>query len=407
MSHPQAYFSSSEVLAASPGLERLADALPRADTLRVSEVEGLGLVAARTVDGFTHAVAGLDGLLGIQLWDAPHWRTDPGPVELPALEPGPLDLARALEVLADAPEGVATTLLDAALAGAVAFTDPDPERRAAWIAWISFALPPAQAARLTFTTDHPDPAVQVSASAEAEGAIDATQPSAAEPSLYARAALELARRGDLTAALAHLEAADGVALAVHGGATHLIAPDELPRALALITELAERGHVHEAARAASALPSPSAALVPAPVVPAPVVIEEAEPEPIEAEVVPEPFQFARVEREPIMEAEVVPEVEPEAPAEAAEALPDTDAWSSLLSELKTESVEPEPEPDPVEPEPPEVEPDIVEASYELGISLEAFAASLAPEVPPVELKEFEVRMSLAEFEASLKPRKEP
>ena len=97
-----------------------------------------------------------------------------------------------------------------------------------------------------------------------------------------------------------------------------------------------------------------------------------------------------------------------------------DAWSSLLSELKTETIQPDetlpirPEPEP-EPEPEaEVQPDIVEATYELGISLEAFAASLhaaeppAPQddEPPMELAVFEVGMSVAELEASLELERE-
>jgi hypothetical protein len=436
--HPQAYFDSTEVLAASDALDpaALLPALPGHDGLRVSAIEGLGLVAARRVGDFTHVVTGVRA--GADLFDAPFWRVEPGPLELEALETRPADLG----FLAEAPTGVATRLLDAALAGPVVFSDPDDERRAAWVIWLRFALP--DGAALTFSTAGDD-GVRVSASAESSlDAIDATEPCDLQSTLYARVALDLALRGELQEATERLEAPDGVALAVYGGATDLLVPDQLPQALELITELAGAGEVRLAARAAAALPTAVAgtALV---LHESPPLPEPVEPEPdeiVDAEVVEDapirldddtvvevPFEV--VPAEDVEEGDVVVEApfevahaEPvEADEEPDDELPDLDAWSSLLSELMAESVTPDeelpslpsidelrireryaavPDPEPViEPEPePEPEPGM---SIEFGVALEAFARSLsqAPEPPPVE--EQEVGMSLAELEASLEP----
>src|SRR3954451_3356325 len=131
MSHPQAYLNGSEVIAASPSLEgaRLVVPEPGGDALLVTEVEGHGLVVARFTGGFTHVVTGLDRP-GIELWNAPFWRSsaDERPHELAELPPGP-SLA-----LATGPPGVREALVDAALAGHVTLVDPDHARRAAWIA---------------------------------------------------------------------------------------------------------------------------------------------------------------------------------------------------------------------------------------------------------------------------------
>lgn len=485
--HPQAYFDSEQVLASSPELDsgRLLDALPRGDGLRVSAVEGFGLVAARRVGDFTHVVTGLDGVSPVELLG---WQKDDGDFE--DMRTAPVDLG----FLADAPPGVATRLLDAALAGPVVFSEPDEDLRLAWIAWITYALP--DGATLTVSTaGDEDARIRV---ADEPGAIDATKPCDLIPSLYARVAVQLAARGELRTAVARLEEPDGPALAVHGGATDLIAPHQLPLALQLITELATAGHVREAARAAARLPTGVAGtslvirqeeeiLLPAIVEPEPELFLEAdvveEPEPLpEPEVVDEPiavpFEPARVEKpeevetvaieadprdedepdeaavepeppgvtddpylirddeiievpfelvpkdeeEPVFEptpgAEIPDDVvvsvpfdvePPEEPEE--EPLPDMDAWSSLLSDLKTESVQPDETlpvlPDPVAPEP---EP-AAETTYELGISLEAFAKSLgaAPEPEPERseevLEEQELGMSLAELEESLKREK--
>src|SRR3954464_15709597 len=98
MSHPQAYLSDSEVIAASPALESAPlAALTGTDGLKVTAVEGVGMVAARTVGGFTHVVVLPHEMRGIELWDAPHWRSGGDALEpLEPLEPGPLDLPRTL-----------------------------------------------------------------------------------------------------------------------------------------------------------------------------------------------------------------------------------------------------------------------------------------------------------------------
>ena len=231
--HPQAYFDSDQVLASSPELDpgRLLDALPRGDGLRVSAVEGSAWsppAASATSPTSSRA------------------STVSVPVELSGLADGRRSTSRTcaprpvdLGFLADAPPGVATRLLDAALAGPVVFSEPDEDLRLAWIAWLTYALP--DGATLTFSTaGDEDARIRV---ADEPDAIDATKPCDLIPSLYARVAVQLAARGELRAAVARLEEPDGLALAVHGGATDLIAPHQLPLALQLITELATAGDV--------------------------------------------------------------------------------------------------------------------------------------------------------------------
>src|SRR3954454_10344668 len=120
MSHRQAYFSSPESHEASvalgpAALAALGELYTGEDGLAVFELEGLGMVAARTVDGFTHFLVGpFDGLLGIELWDSPHWREQGSEIEeVRQLEPGPPDLS----MLDGAPGGVHAALLEAALEG--------------------------------------------------------------------------------------------------------------------------------------------------------------------------------------------------------------------------------------------------------------------------------------------------
>lgn len=449
--HPQAYFEFDQVLASHDALDphALVAVLPARDGLRVSRVDGLGLVAARRRDDFTHVVAGVSA--AVELWGADFWATQPEDLELDELDATPIDL----DFVADAPPGVATRLLDAALAGPVVFYAPDERQRTAWVAWLTYALP--DGASLTFSTAG-DEGVRVSATTEpSPDAIDTTAPCELAATFYSRVAAHLAARGGLQEAVARLQEPDGLALAVYGGATDLIAPHQLPLALQLITELASSGEVALAARAAAALPGagPTTALAvreaPAPTDLAPVDepdeivdAEVVEDEPLElpapvAEVVEEPGPFEELHEDEVIEVpfETVP-AEPERPDEDEdEGLPDADAWSNLLAELKAESVEPDaslpplpeieqrrvrdrfvPPPAPVQPEP---EPEPTELSVELGISLEAFAQSLSqvpePEAPleepapPAEeeevISEQEIGMSLADLEASLKKDEQP
>src|SRR3954463_891382 len=99
MSHRQGYFRSPAPGAASSTLGPAALAALGAlytgeDALKVDAVEGLGMVASRTVGGFAHVVVGpFDGLRGIELWDAPHWRSDGDDVEeVSRLEPAPPEI---------------------------------------------------------------------------------------------------------------------------------------------------------------------------------------------------------------------------------------------------------------------------------------------------------------------------
>jgi hypothetical protein len=248
VSHPQAYFESLEPRAASPSLDAAALSALGAlytgeDGFRVDAVEGLGMVASRTTDGFTHMVVGpFDGLLGIELYNAPHWRDSGDELEeLIALEPAPPGLE---------PAGA---LLDAVLSGeSVAFSEPDEERRAALIAFVCFALPRAEGERLTFATftSHPDD-LRLAATTPEHATIDPFAPATGR---YAQVAAELARRGTLLEVTHRLDVPDAVALAVGAGATDLITPDELPRTLELITAMVAAGDVATAARAAAAIP---------------------------------------------------------------------------------------------------------------------------------------------------------
>lgn len=153
--------------------------------LKVLAVDGLGTVVSRTRyvgrefrgrngepdegrfgNYFSHIVLGsgadpFDGLLGIELWEADHWTERESDTqalpELGRLAPGPLVAERVAGILATAPGDVRAAVLDAAVAALdggprVVVVDPDNARAAAWIGWVSYALPATQAQRLTFTT---------------------------------------------------------------------------------------------------------------------------------------------------------------------------------------------------------------------------------------------------------------
>ncbi len=448
--HPQAYLSASEVIAASPSLDVDNLTLPDAggDALLVVESNGHGLIAARVEGDFAHVVFGLDAP-GIELWEAPHWRTDGEHLEeIHEIEPGPLDFARAVDLLADAPPGVHEEVLDAALAGPMVLLEDDPELRAAWIAWLAATVP----GPLTFTTFATRPLnVRVSATTHAyaaafANAIDTSRPSIMAPSRYAQVATALAARNP--AALKPAREPDAIALAVAGGATDLLTPEDLPRALELITALAGDGDVVTAARAAAALgsrPLRSTELVLSAPPAATAVEVHVEPEPEEviedAEVVREEFfettttldAFAsaltawaprRLEQADVIEEtfeEGMPLTELEAEVEHLPGDDDAPAHAEGRESLQ-ELMAAEPEivtPVFVEPEisedsgrslgelmaafttdPLEDEPPVREETFEGGVSLHDLEATL--EIT----EEAEVGMSLDEFEASLKRERE-
>src|SRR4051812_30926352 len=122
MSHPQAYLSASDVIAASPSLARASLVLPDpgGDALLVTEVDGHGLVAALRTGDFTHVVVGVDRP-AIELWDAPFWRAAAGGEALDDL--AELPLGPRVPLPTGAP-GVREALVDAALAGSVTLVDP-------------------------------------------------------------------------------------------------------------------------------------------------------------------------------------------------------------------------------------------------------------------------------------------
>lgn len=350
MSHPQAFHTSCRNgLAAHPGfqfnaaspsldrslLSRLASQhagyhvprdMPLEPTagdlarfpvaLKVSPVDGAGVVVSRTTyvgrefrgrDGkpdegrfgnyFSHIVVGagaepFDGLLGIELWDAPHWTDSESPepdlIELERLEPGPLDVDHVASILSAAPRGVMAAVLDAALAALdggprVVLVEADCSRASAWIGWISYALPAAQAQGLTFTTFDGRPRYaddvhvcvttpacdtafaqhEIGHSVRLLDVGDAVPGD--RPSLYARVALVLAEQGtDALATAIRTVPPDagagrrGAWLAVAGGLTELVEGDELPAVVDLLRELTARGDVARAAATAKELPADTA-----------------------------------------------------------------------------------------------------------------------------------------------------
>jgi hypothetical protein len=284
--------------------------------LRVAPVDGAGAVVSRTVyvgrefrgrDGapdegrfgnyFSHIVVGnpgddpFDGLLGIELWDAGHWSdvesSTPELAELGRLQPGPLDFDRVASLLEGVPRELMAAALDAAMEALdggprVVLVDADSARAAAWIGWISFALPTADARRLTFTTfggrpRYADdvhvcvttPACDIAfGSHEIGSAVRVLEVAAAAPcarlSLYARAALALAQQGTdalATAVRAVSSETDGMRrgarLAIAGPLPELDG-DDLPPILDALRELTERGQVGCAATTAKELPADAA-----------------------------------------------------------------------------------------------------------------------------------------------------
>lgn len=350
MSHPQAFHTSCrsglatnpgfQFNAASPSLDRTllsrlasthagyhvprdmpleptADDLARFPVaLKVAPVDGAGTVVSRTIyvgrefrgengrpdegrfgNYFSHIVIGgdhepFDGLLGIELWDAPHWTgsESPEPVlaDLGRLQPGPLDVERVADMLVAVPRGLLGAVLDAAIAALdggprVVLVDADNSRAAAWIGWVAYALPATQAQRLTFTTfdgrpRYADdvhlcittPACDIAFAQHELGhsvrLIDAGGVAPAERlSLYARVALALAEQGtDPLATAVRAVPPDaagprrGAWLAIAGALTELVEGDELASVVDLLRELAAGGRVAMAAETAKELPANTA-----------------------------------------------------------------------------------------------------------------------------------------------------
>ncbi len=285
--------------------------------LKVAPVDGLGTVVSRTTyvgrefrgrDGqpdegrfgnyFSHIVVGgadgdaFDGLLGIELWDSPHWTehesAQPTLPEIGPLQPGSLDVARVMSILSAIPHDVMAAVLDAAVVALdggprLVIIDSASERSAAWIGWISYALPAEQARQLTFTTFDGRPRyaddVQICVTTPAcdiafaqhevgrsvrlvdvaSGAADA------RPSLYARVAVALAQEETdaLATAVRGIPASAsgprrGAWLAVAGAQTELVRGDELTAVVDLVRVLAGQGRVSLAATTANELPADAA-----------------------------------------------------------------------------------------------------------------------------------------------------
>jgi GTPase-associated protein 1, N-terminal domain type 2/GTPase-associated protein 1, middle domain len=227
-----------------------------------------------------------DGLLPIELWRAPHWcvAESEAPLlpELGALQPGRCDLEWALEQL-DSRRGWLGKVLDGALGALeggprVVLVEPDVGLAAAWVAWVSYALPADLARALTFTTFTGQPRhaqdVQLCvttpgcdlAFAEHELArevllLDVTSTEPEGPQLlYARVAAALASDGPEAIAAAAASVSDGAAqrrgaqLAVSRGRVDLATAEHVPSILELVVELGRGGQWEIALQTAGELP---------------------------------------------------------------------------------------------------------------------------------------------------------
>lgn len=282
-------------------------------SLKMSVVPSVGPVVSRTeyvgreyrgLDGapdegrfgnfFCHMVVGapgdepFDGLYAVELWDAPHWTTtESQSTALPPLGPlvpGSIDLARVLDAAAAAPPGVAAALLDGALAALhggppLLIVDPQSERAATWLAWITYALPPWLARELTFSSFEGRPqdvrglhavattpaCETATASSGAFARVDVTAPADVDgSSLYARAATTLAGEGAeaLAGAVRRLVGEDadelGASLVIAGHMTELVTDDDLGAVLARLVAMARAGELDAAAAAVSGIPASEA-----------------------------------------------------------------------------------------------------------------------------------------------------
>lgn len=283
--------------------------------LKASVVAGVGPVVSRTVyvgreyrgrngepdegrfgNYFCHMVIGRDGddepfggPLAVELWDATHWSIDEADgtelPELPELTAGPVTLEAVAPLIVGAPSGVAAALLDATMHALLAegptvmLIDLDHRRAALWIAFLTYALPPALARTLTFSTYEgrpgdisglhvvatmpscdPGPAL-----ARRVARVDVSQPTDVEPSLYARVALHLlaedpeALAGAVRRMPGHRPEELGVGLAVAGRAVELVRDPDLDALVRVLQAMVARGRVAEAAEAAEALGTSTAA----------------------------------------------------------------------------------------------------------------------------------------------------
>jgi hypothetical protein len=282
--------------------------------LKHRAVEGVGPVVSRTVyvgrelrgrDGepdsgrfgnyFSHIVLGagaedpFDGLLPIELWGAQHWTTAESPLRelapLGPLGPGALDLDAVLGLLDGPRRAWLGPVLDAVLAALddgprVVVVEPQARCAGAWVAWASYALPPALAARLSFTTYSGRPrraddvqlcvttpdadlafaSYELGRNVVLLGPVDGPPPSAS-CSLYARVADALAGEGAEAVAgrVRRLEPDGdvgrlGAELAIAGASTQLARDAELPDVLAALADGVRAGRWTEASAAAEALP---------------------------------------------------------------------------------------------------------------------------------------------------------
>ncbi|MDX6669446.1 MAG: hypothetical protein QOK04_2826, partial [Solirubrobacteraceae bacterium] len=277
--------------------------------LRMSRVQGVGPLVSRTEyvgreyrgrngapdegrfgNYFCHMVVGnsegdpFDGLMAVELWDAPHWTTtdatDTTLEALGPLSPGQADLATVLAAVTAAPEGLGVALVDAALTAieggaTLLIVDPVAARAVTWIAWIAYSLPTHVAHTLTFSTyegrpqDILDLHVVATLPACDNGAtmnsrvtrVDVTEAPqlTGTPSLYARAVAALATQGpEALASAVRMVRVDGAAsqgasLAIIGKLTELVTDDDLPAVLEQILAMVRGGRTADAAEAAASL----------------------------------------------------------------------------------------------------------------------------------------------------------
>lgn len=234
------------------------------------------------------AAEAFDGLLAIELWRAAHWRCHESEAlelpELERLEPGHCDLQWALEQLPEPRAGWHAAVLDGVLGAIedgprVVLIEPDAERAAAWVAWVTYALPPDLARRLSFTTFDGQPryaqdvhlcvttaACDVAfAEHELGREVLLLDPSGGDPPaarlLYARVAAALAEVGPEAIASAVTRPSDGDAqrrgaqFALQNSRAMLAAEEHVSSILELLVEMARTGEWELAQRTAEELPA--------------------------------------------------------------------------------------------------------------------------------------------------------